>query len=58
MPEYRGKVERLILYTVQAIDWNCPQHITRRYSLDEIDAGIAAGDATFLDLIPSEHSQT
>lgn len=56
MPDYRGKVERLILYSVQAIDWNCPQHITRRYSIDEIEAGIAAGDSTFLDLFPSEDS--
>jgi predicted pyridoxine 5'-phosphate oxidase superfamily flavin-nucleotide-binding protein len=56
MPDYRGKVERLILYTVQAIDWNCPQHITRRYSIDEIEAGIAAGDATFVDLFRSEDS--
>ena len=44
------------LYTVQAIDWNCPQHITQRYSIDEIKAGIAAGDATFLDLFPSGDS--
>ena len=51
MPDYRAKAERLILYTVQAIDWNCTQHITRRYSLTEIEAGIAAEDPAFLDLV-------
>lgn len=34
-PEYRGKVERLIVFTVQAYDWNCPQHITPRYTEEE-----------------------
>ena len=34
--EYRGKVERLIVFTIQAYDWNCPQHITQRYSMEEI----------------------
>ncbi|GEM_PF-3913485 len=35
-PEYRAKVERLIVFTVQAYDWNCPQHITSRYTKDEM----------------------
>lgn len=53
VPDYRGKVERLVLFTVQAIDWNCPQHITPRYTIEEIRAGIAAGAPTFEDLTPS-----
>ena len=31
-PAYRGKVERLIVFTIQAYDWNCPQHITPRFT--------------------------
>ena len=31
-PEYPGKVERAILFTVEAWDVNCPQHIHRRFS--------------------------
>lgn len=32
-----GRVERLVIVTVQGVNWNCRQHITPRYS----DAGLA-----------------
>jgi len=32
VPGYRAKVERAIVIRVEAYDWNCPQHITPRYS--------------------------
>ena len=35
-PGYAGKPERAILFTVEAWDVNCPQHITPRYTEDEI----------------------
>tara|TARA_R110002096_G_scaffold164099_6_gene331792 strand:+ start:4059 stop:4670 length:612 start_codon:yes stop_codon:yes gene_type:complete len=35
-PGYDAKIERLITLTVQAYDWNCPQHITPRYTEEEI----------------------
>jgi len=31
-PDYPGKVERAIVFTVEAWDVNCPQHIHRRFS--------------------------
>jgi predicted pyridoxine 5'-phosphate oxidase superfamily flavin-nucleotide-binding protein len=34
---YRARVERLVLITVEAFDWNCPQHITPRFTLAEIE---------------------
>ncbi len=34
--DYKGKVERLATIEVAAFDWNCPQHITPRYSADEV----------------------
>lgn len=37
-PDYRGKVERLMIFTVQAFDWNCPQHITPRFTAEEFAA--------------------
>lgn len=37
MPDYRARVERAILLKVEAYDWNCPQHITSRFSEREID---------------------
>ena len=36
MPNYKAKVERAMLLHVEAFDWNCPQHITPRYTMDEI----------------------
>ena len=40
-PGYKGKPERAIVFTIEAWDVNCPQHITPRYSDDEILALIA-----------------
>ncbi len=34
-PSYRATVERAILFRVLAFDWNCPQHITQRYTPTE-----------------------
>src|SRR4051794_32721479 len=33
---YRAKVEREVRIDVAAYDWNCPQHITPRYSAEEL----------------------
>lgn len=35
LPDYRARVERGIVMDVKAFDWNCPQHITPRFSEDE-----------------------
>ncbi len=29
---YKAKIERAFLFHVEAFDWNCPQHITPRYT--------------------------
>ncbi|MCQ8131023.1 pyridoxamine 5'-phosphate oxidase family protein [Methylomonas rivi] len=42
VPDYRARVERGLLITVEALDWNCPQHITRRYSEAEMQGLLAA----------------
>jgi uncharacterized protein len=39
-PSYPGKVERAIVFTVEAWDVNCPQHITRRFSEKQIAPAI------------------
>jgi predicted pyridoxine 5'-phosphate oxidase superfamily flavin-nucleotide-binding protein len=36
LPGYRARVERVALFELAAFDWNCPQHITQRFTLDEI----------------------
>jgi ferredoxin-NADP reductase/predicted pyridoxine 5'-phosphate oxidase superfamily flavin-nucleotide-binding protein len=41
VPYYRARVERGVVITVEAFDWNCPQHITPRYT----EAQVAAASA-------------
>jgi uncharacterized protein len=36
VPGYKAKIERIFRLTLQAFDWNCPQHITRRFTEEEI----------------------
>ncbi len=40
LPEYRAKVERGIVIRIEGFDWNCPQHITPRYSTAEVQEAI------------------
>jgi predicted pyridoxine 5'-phosphate oxidase superfamily flavin-nucleotide-binding protein len=35
-PDYSGKVERAIVFTVEAWDINCPQHIQRRFTQRQV----------------------
>ena len=37
VPSYRARVERGIVIHVEACEWNCPQHITPRYSKTVVD---------------------
>jgi predicted pyridoxine 5'-phosphate oxidase superfamily flavin-nucleotide-binding protein len=36
VPGYEARLERAVLIRVEAFDWNCPQHITPRYTEEEI----------------------
>jgi predicted pyridoxine 5'-phosphate oxidase superfamily flavin-nucleotide-binding protein len=42
LPDYRARVERVAVIDVEAFDWNCPQHITQRFTLAEVEAASAA----------------
>lgn len=37
VPGYRAAIERGFLITVEAFDWNCPQHITPRFDLTNVE---------------------
>jgi predicted pyridoxine 5'-phosphate oxidase superfamily flavin-nucleotide-binding protein len=41
LPDYRAKVERGLLIHLAAFDWNCPQHITPRFSEAELEPALA-----------------
>jgi hypothetical protein len=50
MPDYRARVERGFLIKAEGFDWNCPQHITERYTLDEVRAMTAPLTARIAEL--------
>jgi len=37
VPGYAARVERAVRVRVAAFDWNCPQHITPRFTLAEVE---------------------
>jgi len=39
--DYPGEVERLMVFNLAAYDWNCPQHITPRYSKPAVQQALA-----------------
>jgi predicted pyridoxine 5'-phosphate oxidase superfamily flavin-nucleotide-binding protein len=38
--DYPARVERIATIDVEAFDWNCPQHITPRLTLEQIDEAV------------------
>ncbi|MDD0808995.1 pyridoxamine 5'-phosphate oxidase family protein [Curvibacter sp. RS43] len=40
LPQYRAQVERAVLITVEGYDWNCPQHITPRFTEAEVEQAV------------------
>lgn len=40
-PSYRAKPERAVVITLAAIDWNCPQHIPQRFTVEELEQRLA-----------------
>ena len=37
LPDYRARVERGMRIKVEAFDWNCPQHITPRFTAAQVE---------------------
>ena len=35
-PSYNAKIERAAVIHVTGLEWNCPQHITPKYTMDEV----------------------
>ena len=45
---YKAKIERLIIFNIKAYDWNCSQHITQRYTTEEIAGEIGRSNPDIL----------
>ena len=41
LPSYKAKIERAMVFHLEAFDWNCPQHITPRFTPTEIEQGVS-----------------
>jgi uncharacterized protein len=41
VPGYKGKPERAFLLHLETFDWNCPQHITPRFTVPEIESALS-----------------
>ena len=50
-PAYGGVPERAIVFHVEAWDVNCPQHITRRYTEDDIAPAVAKLQGRIAELV-------
>ncbi len=37
LDDYKFRPERMIVFNIEAYDWNCPQHIIPRYTTEEIE---------------------
>ena len=49
-PDYKAKPERILLFHLDAFDWNCAQHITPRFTEAEIAAALAPVRARMMEL--------
>jgi uncharacterized protein len=50
LPGYKAKLERACLLHLETFDWNCPQHITPRYTMDVVQAAVAKLQARITEL--------
>jgi len=37
LKDYKFRPERMMIFHIEAYDWNCPQHIKPRYTVDQIN---------------------
>jgi hypothetical protein len=50
LPGYKAKVERAMLIRLENFDWNCPQHITPRFTQAELEPVLAPIRQRVMDL--------
>lgn len=53
LSDYKFKPERMMILNIEAYDWNCPQHITPRYTLDDIEEALA-GQRNYIAKLEAE----
>ena len=46
-PGYKASLDRAFVIHVEAFDWNCPQHITPRFTTEQIQDAVARSNAAW-----------
>jgi uncharacterized protein len=50
VPGYRAKLERIFRFRLESFDWNCPQHITPRFTEAEVSLAVSPMRAHLTEL--------
>lgn len=50
LPDYKANVERALIIDIEAFDWNCPQHITPRYTENQVLEAVTSLKARIAEL--------
>ncbi|MEO6315274.1 MAG: pyridoxamine 5'-phosphate oxidase family protein [Chitinophagaceae bacterium] len=53
LPGYKFHPERMMVFDIEAYDWNCQQHITPRYTADDLKE-VFAGQAAHIKKLEAE----
>lgn len=51
--DYKFKPERMMVFNIEAYDWNCPQHIIPRYTVEDIEQ-VFAGQRDHIEKLEAE----
>lgn len=50
LPDYRARIESVAIFEVEAFDWNCPQHITPRFTMEQVGGVVTEQQARIAEL--------
>lgn len=50
LEDYEFRPDRMMILHIEAFDWNCPQHITARYTYEDIEEVFTSQKATIANL--------
>jgi uncharacterized protein len=50
LPDYQASVERVVVIRVEAFDWNCQQHITPRFTAEQVQEALVPFESKMQEL--------
>lgn len=55
-PDYEAQVERIMIFHIKAFNWNCPQHITPKFTFEEMKAMVRENPELMKALLADDSS--